>query len=95
MRRTPTTKKIPTPMPMVQTMTVSSTPIWPLKTERSGSATVTSTPRMKVMAMTKKKFFFCMRDPPIWTPISLMDCSVPTLNKVIPTTIMTAAIKKE
>ena len=49
---------------------------------------VTSTPKKNVIVKTKKKFFFLIKEPPMMSPISVMDSSVPPLNNAMPTMII-------
>ena len=70
-------------------MTCSSMPIWPERTVKSGSAMVTKTPKAKVMKMTRKKFFFLTREPPMTKAISVIEVSVPMLNIAMPAMMKT------
>ena len=93
--RTPKTTKRPTPTPIMPISKSSSTPIWLAVTLRSGSAIVTRTPMMKVMATTKKIFLFLKRDSPMIFPIADIEASAPMLKSERPMTINTEQMRKE
>ena len=94
-RKTPKTTNSPTPTPTEIIRSCSSQPICPAITLRSGSATVTRTPMIKVIRMTRNSFFCLKSVSPTIVPTLDMYCSAPLLKKVKPSAIKKAQIKKQ
>ena len=87
--------KKPTPMPTAARSTVlSMLGTVSASTCRSGSATVTATPRAKATSRITGSLPIFVRAVPILLPIMVMDRSAPRENRPSPTTIISAPTKK-
>ena len=64
------------------------------RTCRSGSATVMAKPSRKLTPRISGIFFVRVSAVPILLPMGVMDCSAPSENSPIPTTSITAPIRK-
>ena len=94
-RNMQTARKNPTPIPTV----ISSTPllIWgtvSARTCKSGSATVTATPRAKLTTRISGRFFVFVMAVPILFPIGVMEISAPRENIPIPKITSSAPRRK-
>ena len=85
-------KNRPTPTPTVRIRTVGLTTalICPASTERSGSATVMSTPIRKQTQTRTASFLDLIRPSPTWRPMGVMARSAPRLNRPMPSTSSSA-----
>ena len=93
---TPINRKSPTPPPTVK---ISALPFITLatcfaSTERSGSATVMSTPIAKQTGKSSFNFLDLVRPVPICSPIGVMARSAPRLKSAIPIIKRTADTTK-
>ena len=92
MRTTAITRNSPTPNPTVTVRSVGLTTalICPANTERSGSATVMSTPIRKQTTTRIASRFDLVRPSPMCRPMGVMARSAPRLKRPIPSASITA-----
>ena len=96
MRTILTAKNRPTPTDTVAIRAIRSMPgTLVARTCKSGSATVMTTPMIKLRARISQMFRDLVSLAPIRLPIWLMDCSDPKVNRAIPAMIMTVPTKKD
>ena len=87
-------RKNPTPTPTVTISTILSICGTDCaSTDRSGSDTVTATPRIKLTKRISQSFFDFVRVAPIRLPMTVIEVSAPRVKRPIPTIIITVPIR--